>query len=295
MTVKFTYRIDDGIDFRQRAVTKEDVRAAELDLQVSLPPDYREFLITWDGPTPEPAWFPAADGKWCGPVFAFLSTWRPLGRGGIGRSPCLEHVTEYHRSEQKLPRPYVAIAQMLTHPGTLLLSTARADFGAVYAWRPLEKSFHVDQLLPVASSFPAFLELLAEPPAEVRARFEIQASRRDRNVGRPSADEYDGPEAQAWLRSNRNPAALAANHFRGTDAVRRFVDELYALGAANVLIPENSIQKNDDDGPYADALVVVLPTGAAARAELCSRCERELDVPEPFDAKDPNPIYLWWD
>jgi SMI1 / KNR4 family (SUKH-1) len=295
MAVTYVYLMEDYIDFRKRAVTEDDVQEAERELRVSLPEEYRQFLIARDGPTPEPAWFQARDGRWCGPIVAFYSTWRPLGRGDIGRSPCLEHLTEYHRSDQKLPKPYVAIAQMTTHPNTLLLSTASADFGAVYAWRPLDKRFHVEQLLPVAGSFSAFLELLADPPTEVRAQVEARAERRDPTLGRPPAEDYDGPEARAWLRRNRNPAALGANHFGGTDAGRQFVDELYALGAAKVLIPENSIQKNDDEGPYADALVVLLPTDAVARAQLCSRCEQELDLPEPIDPNDPNPIYLWWD
>jgi hypothetical protein len=32
-----------------------------------------------------------------------------------------------------------------------------------------------------------------------------------------------------------------------------------------------------------------------ARAAVCLRCEKELDVPELVDPNDPNPVYLWWD
>jgi hypothetical protein len=107
-------------------------------------------------------------------------------------------------------------------------------------------------------------------------------------------DDYDGPEARHWLRRNRNVAALAANHFPSTAAARQFVEELYRLGAPRVFIAEDCIQDHDDQGPYADALVVVLPADAMAREAVCRRCERELDEPETIDANDPNPIFLWW-
>jgi hypothetical protein len=298
MAVTFNYQTDLGL--HQRRVAPADVAAAEQYLGLSLPPEFRDFLVTHDGPTPSPGWFPAAGPTgpaWCGPIHSFLSTYQPLGRGGIGRSPCLEHFTQTCREWEKLPAGYVAIAQMMTHPSTLLISTAGADRGAVYAWRVGTKRFRPDQLVRAAGSFPEFLGLLAEPPADVAARFGQAV--RDHAAGvperRPAEDQYDGPEARKWLRRNGNPAALAANHFDSTDAARRFVEELYAAGARRVLIAGDSIQDEDDGGPYADAIVVLLPTDAAARAAVCRRCERELDEPETIDADDPNPIFLWWD
>jgi hypothetical protein len=295
MAVTFTYKTDDGFDFRKRSVTEIDIEAAERYLGVALPQEFRQFLIEHDNPTPEPAWLPMEGSKWCGPILAFYSTWQPFGRGGIGRSPCLEHLTQYHRNEHKLPKHYIAIAQMLTHPNTLLLSAGRADFGAVYAWRPCDKRFKHDQTSHVSNSLKAMLGMLSEPPAEVRSQFEQRLRDRGRPSSRPPIDDYEGPEARRWLRRNRNPAALGANHFLSTDAARKFVDELYAMGAVKVLIPENTIQKEDDDGPYADSLVVQLPSNAAVRAALCLRCEEELDLPERFDQDDSNPLYLWWD
>jgi len=274
-------------------VSDADVRAAEQYLGVSLPPEFRAFLITRDGPTPQPAWFPTASSRWCGPILYFISTWQPTGRGGIGRSICIEHLTEAHRNMDKLHKQHVVIAQMATHPGTLLLSTGARDFGAVYAWRPLDKRFQKDHLLPVAKSFNAFLALLADPPPDVLAKFEQQKPGGVRSL-RPPAENYAGPEARHWLRRNRNAAALAVNHFGGTGSAQEFVEELYRLGATNVLIPENSIQK-DDGGPYADVLVVELPSDTAVRAALCQRCEQELDEREPLDPDDPNPLFLWWD
>lgn len=293
MAVTFTYRFEEYLDLRQRQVTDADVRAAEQYLGVSLPPEFREFLIARDGPTPQPAWFPTASAQWCGPILYFISTWQPTGRGGIGRGICIEHLTAANRDMYKLPKQYIEIAQMATHPGTLLLSTGAKDFGAVYAWRPLDKRFQRDQLLPVANSFNAFLDLLADPPSDVLANFERLKRGVARSLRAP-AENYAGPEARHWLRRNRNAAALAVNHFGGTGSAEAFVEELYQLGATNVLVPENCIEK-DDGGPYADVLVVELPSDAAVRIALCQRCERELDEREPLDPDDPNPLFLWWD
>jgi SMI1 / KNR4 family (SUKH-1) len=293
VAVAFTYRFEEYMDFRQREVSDADVQAAERQLGVSLPPEFRAFLIARDSPTPEPAWFPTTNSQWCGPIHSFISTWNPTGRGGIGRSPCIEHLTEAYRDMDKLHKQYVAIAEMMTHPSVLLLSTGARDFGAVFAWRPLDKRFQKDHLLPVANSFGAFLELLADPPRDVLAKFEGQ-KRGDVRSLRAPAENYAGPEARGWLGRNRNAAALAVNHFGGTGSAQAFVEELYRLGATNVLVPENTIQK-DDGGPYSDALVVELPPDAAARTALCQRCEQELDEREPLDPNDPNPLFLWWD
>ena len=73
------------------------------------------------------------------------------------------------------------------------------------------------------------------------------------------------------------------------------MDELYAAGATRVLIPADHIQEEDDNGPYADALVVFLPATRELRAAVCLRCQREMDEPDVLDANDVNPVFLWWD
>jgi hypothetical protein len=107
--------------------------------------------------------------------------------------------------------------------------------------------------------------------------------------------DYEGPEARAWLRGNRNPSALAANHFTSTQAARAFVEELHVLGADRVIVPETSIQDEGDQGPYADALVVFPSTVAGVREALVRRCARELEDPPAFDPNDSSPLFLWWD
>lgn len=97
------------------------------------------------------------------------------------------------------------------------------------------------------------------------------------------------------LRRNRHETPLAANHFPDRAVRLRFVEELYSLGATKVIVPESNIQAADDDGPYADALVVFLPIDPQKRADVCRRCEQELDEPQRIEPTDPNPIFLWWD
>ena len=104
------------------------------------------------------------------------------------------------------------------------------------------------------------------------------------------------PEARTWLRGNPSPTALATNRFGTTEKALAFVDELYALGAAAVLIDEVFI---DADGyPYADTLRVQLPEDHLARQQIERFCEEEgpTEVPGDFrmDALRDG-LRLWWD
>lgn len=297
MTVRFRYLPDSP----RRTLREADLVSCETDLGVRLPPEYREFLLTHDGPTPEPAWIPLrSDGetRWIGPVHAFKSVFGPVDHRMRGNT--IESHTSASREMEKLPKHFLVIGSLLCQPSTLLISTAPADYGAVYAWHVSLKRFKDDQIIRVAASFPQLLDLLADPPPEVLTNYqkwvhEQTASRQSGREQRAPASEYDGPEARRWLIRNRNPSPLASNHFRDRAAARRFVDELYALGAVKVIISESNIQDEDDEGPYADALVVLLPGSQAARSALCLRCEQELTEPAHFDPSDPNPIFLWWD
>jgi SMI1 / KNR4 family (SUKH-1) len=215
MAVTFSYRTDVGLSRRQ--VSESDLAAAECELGVRLPDDFRAFLLRHDGPAPSPAWFPVITEKgmvWVGPIMNILSTARPaVKRLGL-RSCCLETLTLGSREMEGLPADYVVMAQTASQPSTLLLSVATSDYGTIYAWRVRGIRFRLDQLIRVAVSFTEWLGMLREPPAQVAANFRDAAFAQQRGLDRrPAPDEYDGPEALAWLQRNRNPAPLAANHF----------------------------------------------------------------------------------
>src|SRR5262249_6797784 len=141
--------------------------AAQRTLGVALPQDVQEFLAVQGGQRPKPGWFPVPSPRgtvWCGPITYFLAT--------SGPTYCrMENVTQAARDQERLPAHFVAIAQMLTQPSILLLSTAAEDSGATYAWRVGSKRFRPDQLLRVAASITEFVGLLTEPPPEVAATF----------------------------------------------------------------------------------------------------------------------------
>lgn len=104
------------------------------------------------------------------------------------------------------------------------------------------------------------------------------------------------PEARAWLRANPSASPLATNRFGTIDKALAFVDQLYALGAAAVLIDEVFI---DADGyPYGDTLLVQLPEDPEARLRIERFCEEEgpIEVPGDFrrDALRAG-LRLWWD
>jgi hypothetical protein len=310
MVVEFRYLLE----FPRRSLEEADVAECETYLGCALPPDFRAFLIAYDGPVPVPAWIPVANAagiQWLGPLADFKSVMyssqrRHSGRDGVescirlSRGNAIESYTGASREGEKLPRHYVVIGSLMTQPSTLLISTAPDNYGNVFAWHVGIKRFKPDQLIRVAGSFTELLGLLTEPPAEVVATYrrmleEKLSAQRAGTEQRLPESEYEGPEARRWLRSNRNPTPLAANHFASAEAARQFVDELYAGGARKVIVPGNSIQDADDDGPYADSLVVFLPADAKARAAVCQCCQRELDEAESFDVNDQNPIFLWWD
>jgi len=117
---------------------------------------------------------------------------------------------------------------------------------------------------------------------------------------------YDGPEALAWLRANRSKTAgLAGNRFESTSAAIGFVERLYQAGAQRVFIPQDSIRDDerevrDSGGPYADSLVIELPSGPPS-PELFRIFEAEAEAEGFGEMKgkdsviDGRYLYLWWD
>jgi hypothetical protein len=144
--------------------------------------------------------------------------------------------------------------------------------------------------------------LLAEVEKELQARRQAQsqgkAPRRPvAPTSSPTRGSWDGPEALAWLRESANESALASNRFGDTGEAIRFVEELYAAGADQVLIPEESIQGEGDQLLYADALVVILPADMKKRQAVFRIYDTEwagqdADLPA---AEDQDSLFLWWD
>ena len=115
-----------------------------------------------------------------------------------------------------------------------------------------------------------------------------------------------GPEARQWLRQNQNASALASNRFGASEEAIKFVEEIYALGAEKVIIPQPCLRDDEqtlqyEEGPYADGLTVFLPKVSSARKALLERCYEEAEN-EGFGDENFNPdsynedfVFLWWD
>ncbi|MBE0368683.1 hypothetical protein [Pseudoalteromonas aurantia] len=112
------------------------------------------------------------------------------------------------------------------------------------------------------------------------------------------------PEANTWLEENQNKHALAGNRFAGTEDAISFVNKLYDLGAVKVVISSDSIYKDKDriekeGGPYADAIVVTMPSSESQKAALFEIFKQEaisqgIEFNSETDVKN-NKVFIWWD
>jgi len=107
-------------------------------------------------------------------------------------------------------------------------------------------------------------------------------------------------EARAWLAETANDSPLASNRFDTKAAGAAFIDSLYAAGADTVWVlnvAQDSALVAAEGGPYADALLVRLPSDRAARSRLFAFGAREARH-EGFDPdrdRGQRYLYFWWD
>jgi len=122
----------------------------------------------------------------------------------------------------------------------------------------------------------------------------------DRDEDIPRAEDLvQCQEARGWLHESRHPSALATNRFGTTAAAQTFVEQLYAAGASCVIVDHIMTLPNHPEGPYADELLIVLPTDARRRAilELIEHEGRPdtVDGKETFVDSGRGSVLLWWD
>lgn len=115
-------------------------------------------------------------------------------------------------------------------------------------------------------------------------------------------DDILGPryEAKTYLESNPNPYAFAGNRFASTKAALLFVELLYEYGAAEVFVSnvyDEDWRIESEGGPYADTLIIRLPSDPAARKDLFRLGNEEMRqegfAPERDTGQDE--LLLWWD
>jgi len=106
--------------------------------------------------------------------------------------------------------------------------------------------------------------------------------------------------AHDWLRNNKNTSAVATNRFGSTSNAIEFVDELLQAGATQVYVVSRFYESERvaaEGGPYADELIVQLPSNPVQRAKLFEILAKELGS-EGFDLPvdtGQSTETLWWD
>jgi hypothetical protein len=115
-------------------------------------------------------------------------------------------------------------------------------------------------------------------------------------------NDVRGPryEAKAWLESNSNPYAFAGNRFASTQEALSFVELLYEHGAVEVLVTgiyDEDWRIESEGGPYADTLIIRLPSDPRIRDGLFELANEEMSQ-EGFDPENDDgqeELWLWWD
>jgi len=110
-------------------------------------------------------------------------------------------------------------------------------------------------------------------------------------------------EALTWLEGNQNPSAFSSNRFKDTADAIAFVRTLYGSGAKEVLISnilDEPWRIEEEGGPYADLMLVVLPSDKAQQEQVIRIYHAECSK---YFCNDGNAeagirgdtLMLWWD
>ena len=107
-------------------------------------------------------------------------------------------------------------------------------------------------------------------------------------------------EARSWLRENAHISALAGNRFSSKKEAIDFVESLYSAGATTVYVTnifDEDWRLKEEGGPYADTIIVELPSDLVKRASLIKIMNEEIENEgfEPVSDTGQKEITLWWD
>jgi hypothetical protein len=101
-------------------------------------------------------------------------------------------------------------------------------------------------------------------------------------------------EARQWLSTNKNVSPFAGNRFGLKENAVAFVEQLYDAGAETVYVTGIN---NEPGGPYADSIVVVLPSDKDKRKKLfeINRVEAEREGFDGMRDIGQKELFFWWD
>jgi hypothetical protein len=151
------------------------VDAARIDecaaaLGIQFPADYRTFLVEKNGGVPKPRVFKTDKADF---NVEQLFSVEPAAQCDV-RFVQIVLRTESFREDFELPREYVAIGDV-EDESLLLLTVAGPVTGKVWSWSVSEiLDFEADDLIPLADSFTAFLELWGKPSPNAKAQASLR-------------------------------------------------------------------------------------------------------------------------
>lgn len=125
----------------------------------------------------------------------------------------------------------------------------------------------------------------------------------DTAVNVSTTQQTEADDALFWLENNNNPYAFAGNRFENTDEAIEFVQSLYDVGAAEVLISgiyDEPWRIEDEGGPYADTLIVKLPEDKKQQQDIMKIYEDECRTyfcndGDEESGKAIGTLTFWWD
>lgn len=137
MGVKFEYRFSN--------VNEEEIKLFEKRYNVTLPPDYKQFLLENNGGKPEVRRFETKDGKMTSSLMILF----PLSEDA---QPNL--ISVYNEFNQKgiIPPNFLAIGDDPIE-NKICISISGNNFGAVYYWSLDMEDVHEDNYIPTETNF----------------------------------------------------------------------------------------------------------------------------------------------
>lgn len=147
-------------------LSAEDVAGAEQRVGLRFPPEFRAFLLNYNGGRPSPAYF-ATHGRAGDSIYFSVQDFGSLKRTrSDGLVIEIVDTTLFFRDELQMPDEWLYFAAAQVEADVLLVSANPGTFGEVHYWSHITPGFDEYQVRKVADSIPEFLGMLTSiaPP-----------------------------------------------------------------------------------------------------------------------------------
>lgn len=144
------------IDNPGRSISESELDKISSEIGLELPTDYKDFLLTYNGGSPEPDAFPIkGHEEGVGTLQIFFGIDREI------ESSCLKW--NYEEYKDRIPNSYLPIACSDTND-LICLVLSQNQYGSVVFWDAMDEvsKDNLDNVYEIADSFTQLLELLFE-------------------------------------------------------------------------------------------------------------------------------------